>query len=87
MGCISLYPDYFVSGNIYHGYMDMTYFSFTPESFKLRKLKGAIVFIHERFRFEVWSAGSNKQVQTEYWKLFKERDWNEYLIPSTPKGV
>jgi hypothetical protein len=26
------YPDYFVSGNIYYGYMDMTYFSFSPKS-------------------------------------------------------
>jgi hypothetical protein len=26
------YPNYFVSGSIYYGYMDMTYFSFTPES-------------------------------------------------------
>ena len=25
------YPDYFVSGSIYYGYMDMTYFSFTPQ--------------------------------------------------------
>ena len=24
------YPDYFVSGSIDHGYMDMTYFSFFP---------------------------------------------------------
>ena len=28
------YPDYFVSGSIYYGYMDMTYFSFFPESLK-----------------------------------------------------
>jgi len=81
------YPDYFVSGNIYYGYMDMTYFSFFPESLKLRKLKVAIVFIHETCRFEVWLAGFNKQVQTKYWKLFKESDWNKYSIPSTTKGV
>jgi hypothetical protein len=28
------YPDYFVSGSVYYGYMDMTYFSFTPGSLK-----------------------------------------------------
>jgi hypothetical protein len=39
------YPDYFVSGSIYYGYMDMTYFSFFPESLKRRNLKIAIVFI------------------------------------------
>jgi len=81
------YPDYFVSGSIYYGYMDMTYFSFFPKSLKDRKLKVAIVFIHEAFRFEVWLAGNNKQVQSKYWKLFKESDWNEYHIVSTTKGV
>lgn len=28
------YPDHFVSGSLYYGYMDMTYFAFTPQSFK-----------------------------------------------------
>jgi hypothetical protein len=81
------YPDYTVSGSIYHGYMDMTYFSFFPESLKLRKLKVAIVFIHDTCRFEVWLAGYNKQVQSKYWKLFKESDWSKYSIPSTTEGV
>jgi hypothetical protein len=81
------YPDYFVSGSIYYGYMDMTYSSFFPKSLKSRKLKIAIVFIHDTIRFEVWLAGYNKQVQTKYWKLFKESGWNKYRIPSTTKGV
>jgi len=81
------YPDYFVSGSIYYGYMDMTYFSFFPESFKQRKLKIAIVFIHDAFRFEVWLAGYNKQVQSRYWNLFKESNWNKYHIVATTKGV
>jgi len=81
------YPDYFVSGSIYYGYMDMTYFSFIPESLKRRKLRIAIVFIHDTCRFEVWLAGYNKDIQSKYWKLFKESDWNKYRIPSTTKGV
>jgi hypothetical protein len=81
------YPDYFVSGSIYYGYMDMTYFSFFPESLKHRKLKIAIVFCHDTCRFEVWLAGYNKQIQTKYWKLIKESDWNKYHIVSTTKGV
>jgi hypothetical protein len=83
----SKYPDYSVSGSIYYGYMDMTYFSFTPESLKQRRLKTAIVFIHDTFRFEAWLAGYNKQVQSEYWKLFKESGWSKYHIVSTTKGV
>ena len=81
------YPDYFVSGSIYYGYMDMTYFSFFPKSLKDLNLKIAIVFIHDTFRFEVWLAGFNKQVQQKYWELFKESEWNKYHIVSTTKGV
>ena len=80
------YPNYFVSGSIYYGYMDMTYFSFIPESLKHRKLKVAIVFNYETFRFEVWLAGYNKQVQNKYWNLFKDSDWNKYRIVSTTIG-
>jgi hypothetical protein len=80
------YPDYFVSG-IYQGFMDMTYFSFFPQSFKNKNLKIAIVFNYDTFRFEAWLAGYNKQVQSKYWKLFKESGWNKYNIVPTTKGV
>jgi Family of unknown function (DUF7000) len=81
------YPDYSVPGSIYFGYMDMTYFPIVPESFKQRKLKVAIVFFHETCRFEVWLAGINKQVQTEYWKLFNENGWDKYPLVAPAKGV
>jgi hypothetical protein len=81
------YPDYFVSGSIYAGYMDMTYFACIPGSFKQRKLKIAIVFIHETCRFEVWLAGSNRQIQTKYWKFFKESAWKKYPVVATTQGA
>lgn len=81
------YPDFQISGSIYYGYMDMTYFSFTPESLKSKKLKIAIVFIHDKASFEVWLAGSNKEIQSKYWKLFKTSNWNKYRIPSNIKDV
>jgi hypothetical protein len=81
------YPDYYVSGSIYYGYMDMTYFAIFPESFKQRNLKAAIVFNYDKFRFEIWLAGYNKQVQNKYWNLFKENNWNKYHIISTVKGA
>jgi hypothetical protein len=81
------YPDYFVSSSIYYGYMDMTYFALIPKSLKPCNLKIAIVFIHETLQFEVWLAGANKQVQTKYWKLFKESDWNQYPVVASTKGV
>jgi hypothetical protein len=80
------YPDYLL-GSLYIGYMDMTYFSFTPEILKNKKLKIAIVFVHDKIRFEVWLSGANKQIQLKYWKLFKECNWNKYRIPSDIKGL
>lgn len=80
------YPDFFISGSIYYGYMDMTYFSFFPESLRQRNLKIAIVFIHETSRFEVWLAAKNKRVQSEYWKLIKESGWDKYTLVTSVKG-
>ena len=68
------YPDYIVSGSIYYGCMDMTFFNFFPDSLKKRNLKVTIVFIHDTFSFEVWLAGYNKSVQTEYLELFKKNN-------------
>jgi hypothetical protein len=81
------YPDYDVPGSIYYGYMDMTYFSIFPKSLKERKLKIAVVFLHEAFRFEVWLSAVNKQIQKQYWQLIKESDWNKYPIVPPGKGV
>ncbi len=81
------YPTYAVPGSIYYGYMDMTYFAIVPPSLKERKLKIAIVFLHEACRFEVWLAGTNKQVQVKYWNLFKESNWDKYKVVAPAKGV
>jgi len=81
------YPDYFVSGSIYQGYMDMSYFSFVPASLKRRKLKPAIVFVHDKLRFEIWLTANNKQVQLKYWKIIKESGWDQYPIVSTTQGA
>ncbi|MCJ7715955.1 MAG: hypothetical protein MUO54_05485 [Anaerolineales bacterium] len=83
----SRHPGFHVSSNIYFGYMDMSYFSFTPKSIKDRKLKIAIVFIHETFDFEIWLGGVNKKIQSIYWKLFNESEWKKYHIVPTTAGV
>jgi hypothetical protein len=80
------YPDYFVSSSLYYGYMDMTYFSIVPKIIAERKLKVAIVFLHEACRFEIWLAGANKQVQSRYWKCIKESGWEKYHLVPTTKG-
>ncbi|MHA2242801.1 MAG: DUF7000 family protein [Candidatus Thorarchaeota archaeon] len=81
------YPNYSVSGSVYYGFMDMTYFAIFPKSLKRRKLKIAIVFLHEAFQFEVWLSGNNRKVQSEYCKLIGESDWKKYNLSSTAKGV
>ncbi len=80
------YPD-FAPGNVYQGYMGMTYFPIFPRELKNRKLKLAIVLIHEKIRFEIWLAAQNKQIQSEYRKLFQEENWTKYRIPAAVKGV
>lgn len=80
------YPEYTVSGRIYQGYMDMTYFSIIPEALKERKLKIAVVFLHQEFRFETWLSGQNKQVLTRYWELIEQAGWGKYRIVKPDKG-
>lgn len=81
------HPGYAVPSNIYFGYMDMTYFSIVPPALQAKKLKIAVVFLHEAFRFEIWLAGVNKQVQNHYWKLFKDSGWDRYRLVPTTRGA
>ena len=79
------HPDYSVSGSIYYGYMDMTYFSVVPGSLKERDLKIAIVFVYDTFTFEVWLSGRNQKVMAKYWKLFTDSGWDRYKIATQGK--
>ncbi|HEY70172.1 MAG TPA: hypothetical protein G4O08_06270 [Anaerolineae bacterium] len=81
------YQEVSVSSSIYYGYMDMTYFALVPPSLQRRKLKIAIVFVHELFRFEVWLSGANRDVQTKTWRWLKESGWQKYSLASNPSAV
>ncbi len=78
------YPDYDVPGNLYAGYMDMTYFAVIPAFLKERRLKAAVVFLHENFRFEVWLSGYNRQVQAQYWQIIKDAKLQQYRLVADP---
>ncbi len=80
------YPDYQVSGSLYFGYMDMTYFSFTPPSLKDKGLKIAIVFVHESFSFEVWLSAANRALLAQYEQLIKDKGWDQYRLVSAPEN-
>lgn len=80
------YPEYSASA-LYFGYMDMTYFAFTPAALRDMKLKAAIVFLHEECRFEAWLAGSNRQVQAEFIESLKKKDTGKYKLSKVSPGV
>jgi hypothetical protein len=80
------HPEFTVPGSLYFGFMDMSYFSVVPKLLKHHRLKIAVVFLHEAFRFEVWLAGYNKQVQSKYWQLIKDNGWDKYHLVLTTQG-
>jgi hypothetical protein len=75
------------TGALYFGYMDMTYFSFTPISLKERKLKIAVVYLHEECAFELWLAGGNRQVQADYIALLAPKELGKYRLSAVAPGV
>ncbi len=44
------------------------------------------MFIHNRFVFEVWLVGQNKQIQAEYWKIVKEKV-EQISVPDSIEGI
>lgn len=81
------HPGHFVSGSLYYGLMDMTYFSFTSPVLKKMQLKTAVVFVHEKTGIEIWLAGVNKEVQKRYWEILRNNAPEAYNVPSSIKGV
>ena len=82
----SKHSDYSASA-LYFGYMDMTYFAFTPSDLKDKKLKIAVVYLHEENKFELWLAGANRQVQAEYVELFSHKNLGGYTLSEINPGV
>lgn len=79
-------PDYAVSA-LYQGFMDMTYFAFTPPELKRKQLKIAVVYLHEVNRFEIWLSGSNRRIQAEYIALLQGKELGEYKLSEVRPGV
>jgi ribosomal protein S8 len=80
------YPDY-IASTLYFGYLDMSYFAFTPSDLKNKKLKIAIVFLHEQGRFEVWLSGSNRKIQAEYIEKISHKNIGKYKLSKVLPGV
>ena len=54
------------TGNVYQGYMDMSYFSLSTKNLKDKGLKLAIVYLHESGAFEVWLSARNREISKGY---------------------
>jgi len=62
---------------ILHGYMDYTYFYYSNDFLKSKKLKLGLVLNHVDMRFEIWLLGNTVNIQKEYWDLLRESEWNK----------
>lgn len=72
----SLSNQYSFAG-ILHGYMDFTYFYYSNDFLKGKKLKFGVVLNHVEMRFEVWLLGNTIPIQEKYWELSKNSKWNK----------
>lgn len=61
---------------ILHGYMDYTYFYYSNDFLKSKKLKFGLVLNHLEMRFEIWLLGNTVPMQKKYWDLLKTTKWN-----------
>lgn len=69
--------DSYSFGNVFQGYMDYTYFYYSNEFLKKRKLKLGLVLNHTNMQFEVWLLGQTALIQDKYWEYFKKTKWNK----------
>lgn len=72
----SLADQYSFSGML-HGYMDYTYFYYSNDFLKRKKLKLGLVLNHLEMRFEIWLLGNKSDIQKKYWELLKDTQWNQ----------
>lgn len=81
------YPEYEVSGNLYQGYMDLTFFTLTSKEVKQKYLKYAVVFKHDKMQFEVWLSGRNRTIMSAYHKKFSNYQLKNYFLTADEKGM
>lgn len=74
---INSHSDEYSFAGILHGYMDYTYFYYSNDYLKSKKLKLGLVLNHLEMRFEIWLLGNTAKVQKQYWELLKNSEWNK----------
>ncbi|MCE4564405.1 hypothetical protein INQ51_08795 [Maribellus sp. CM-23] len=74
---IKTLSDQYSFAGILHGYMDFTYFYYSNDFLKSKKLKFGLVLNHLDMRFEIWLLGNTIPIQKKYWELLKKTEWNK----------
>jgi hypothetical protein len=72
---------------LYQGYFDMTYFALFPDALKKRNLKLAIVFNYQTFRFEIWLAARNRQLQRRYFEMLLAAGYKKHPLVEPGMGI
>ena len=80
------YPDY-VFSQVYPGYMDMSYFAITPMEMRTRKLKVALVYLHEANRFELWLSANNRKLQKKWIDVLSQCEDMQYRVSEVGVGI
>tara|TARA_B100000780_G_C21023031_1_gene410060 strand:- start:401 stop:889 length:489 start_codon:yes stop_codon:yes gene_type:complete len=74
---IKTLSDQYSFAGILHGYLDFTYFYYSNDFLKSKKLKFGLVLNHVEMRFEIWLLGNTISTQKNYWELLKNAKWNK----------
>ncbi|WP_282042735.1 DUF7000 family protein [Winogradskyella flava] len=74
---IKTLSDKYSFAGILHGYMDYTYFYYSNDFLKSKKLKLGLVLNHLEMRFEIWLLGNTIPTQKNHWELLKNTKWNK----------
>lgn len=77
------FKEYTFTGNIVENNMDYSYFQFTNKELKIKGLKIVIAFVHNKFNYEVWLSGFNRNIQNEYFNTLKNKHQN-YILTNNP---
>ena len=80
------YPEFEVPGNLYFGYMDMTYFAIIPPELKQRKLKGGGRIPPRSIPVRGLAFGSKPTGPGGLFEPLRGKGWNKYKLTADPKA-
>ena len=69
--------EHYSFGSLSQGYMDYTYFYYSNDFLKKRKLRMGLILNHTKMQFEIWLLGQAIPIREKYWEYFKSTKWNK----------